>query len=199
MHARVDRAGVWWMRDNIRNRLKHRKTTRLWIRVRAWTGNIQGFRRSVPSRQPRCLAAGASSAFTFFDASRPRCSTTERRGSPYTRCSAPRRSLQAFPHGPWPCKRTLTGRRSPCRRSFRHTSPCGVGRRGIPTSDNISLAVGDGARRMTYAELATVRATSQASAQRLVRRKHWPRQVGNDGVVLVLVPLDEARKDRKCW
>jgi len=65
---------------------------------------------------------------------------------------------------------------------------------GIPTSDNISLAVGDGARRMTYAELAAVRGTSQASAQLLVRRKHWPRQVGNDGVVRVLVPLDEARK-----
>ena len=47
---------------------------------------------------------------------------------------------------------------------------------------------------MTYAELAAVRGTSQASAQRLVRRKRWPRQVGNDGVVRVLVPLDEARK-----
>src|SRR6516164_652502 len=59
---------------------------------------------------------------------------------------------------------------------------------------DITLAVGDGARRMTYAELAAVRGTSQASAQRLVRRKHWPRQVGNDGVVRVLVPLDDARK-----
>ena len=66
-------------------------------------------------------------------------------------------------------------------------------------ASDITLAVGDGARRMTYAELATVRGTPQASAQRLVRRKHWPRQVGNDGVVLVLVPLDEARKDRKRW
>jgi len=91
----------------------------------------------------------------------------------------------------------LTGRRSPCGRSSCHTSPCGVWRRGIPTSDNISLAVGDGARRMTYAELAAVWGTSQASAQRLVRRKHWPRQVGNDGVVRVLVPLDEARKRRE--
>jgi hypothetical protein len=58
---------------------------------------------------------------------------------------------------------------------------------------DISLAVGDGARRMTYAELAAVRGTTQASAQRLVRRKHWPRQTGNDGIVRVLVPLDEAR------
>jgi len=61
-------------------------------------------------------------------------------------------------------------------------------------ASDITLAVGDGARRMTYAELAAVRGTSQASAQRLVRRKHWPRQVGNDGVVRVLVPLDDARK-----
>jgi len=60
-------------------------------------------------------------------------------------------------------------------------------------ASDITLAVGDGARRMTYAELAAVRGTSQASAQRLVRRKHWPRQVGNDGVVRVLVPLTEAR------
>ena len=60
-------------------------------------------------------------------------------------------------------------------------------------SSDITLAVGDGARRMTYVELAAVRGTSPASAQRLVRRRHWPRQTGNDGVVRVLVPLDEAR------
>ena len=58
---------------------------------------------------------------------------------------------------------------------------------------DISLAIGDGARRMTYAELAVVRGTSQPSAERLVRRRGWPRQVGNDGVVRVLVPLTEAR------
>jgi hypothetical protein len=62
---------------------------------------------------------------------------------------------------------------------------------------DISLAVGDGARRMTYAELATVRGISATSAERLVRRKHWPRQVGNDGVVRVIVPLTEARKLRQ--
>ena len=50
MHASADPAGVWWMRDNIRSRLKHRKTTRLWLCVRAWAGNIQVFCRSVPSR-----------------------------------------------------------------------------------------------------------------------------------------------------
>ena len=64
---------------------------------------------------------------------------------------------------------------------------------GEPMSD-ISLAVRDGARRMTYAELAAVREISALSAERLVRRRHWPRQTGNDGVVRVLVPLTEARK-----
>ena len=61
-------------------------------------------------------------------------------------------------------------------------------------ASDISLAVGDGTRRMTYAELATVRGISALSAERLVRRRNWPRQVGNDGVVRVLVPLAEARK-----
>ena len=64
-------------------------------------------------------------------------------------------------------------------------------------ASDISLAVGDGARRMTYAELAAVRGTSQSSAERLVRRRGWPRQVGNDGVVRVLVPLTQARKVSK--
>ena len=61
-------------------------------------------------------------------------------------------------------------------------------------ASDISLAVGDGARRMTYAELAAVRGISALSAERLVRRHKWPRQTGNDGVVRVLVPLTEARK-----
>jgi hypothetical protein len=61
-------------------------------------------------------------------------------------------------------------------------------------ASDITLAVGDGARRMTYAELAAVRGISALSAERLVRRRHWPRQTGNDGVVRVLVPLTEARK-----
>ena len=60
-------------------------------------------------------------------------------------------------------------------------------------ASDITLAVGDGARRMTYAELAAVRGISALSAERLVRRKHWSRQVGNDGVVRVLVPLTESR------
>jgi hypothetical protein len=64
---------------------------------------------------------------------------------------------------------------------------------GETMASDISLAVGDGARRMTYAELAAVRGISLPSARRLVLRRHWPRQVGNDGFVRVTVPLDEAR------
>ena len=58
---------------------------------------------------------------------------------------------------------------------------------------DITLAVGDGARRMTYAEIAESRRISVSSAERLVRRRHWRRQVGNDGVVRILVPLDDAQ------
>ena len=60
-------------------------------------------------------------------------------------------------------------------------------------ANDISLAVGDGARRMTYAELAASRGTSQHSVERLVRRRRWPRQVEDDGVVRVLVPLREVK------
>ena len=59
--------------------------------------------------------------------------------------------------------------------------------------NDISLAVGDGARRMTYAELAAIRGTSQHSVERLVRRRRWSRQVEDDGVVRVLVPLTEVK------
>ena len=61
-------------------------------------------------------------------------------------------------------------------------------------ASDISLAVGDGARRMTYQELADIRRISVSSAERLVRRKGWVRTTGNDGVGRVLVPLPEARK-----
>ena len=68
---------------------------------------------------------------------------------------------------------------------------------GIIVANDISLAVGDGRRRMTYAELAVVRGISAASAERLVRRRHWVRQLGNDGIVRVFVPLTETRNPRK--
>lgn len=64
-------------------------------------------------------------------------------------------------------------------------------------ASDISLAVGDGTRRMTYAELADVRGISVPSAERLVRRRRWARQAGNDGVVRVNVPLTEAQGRRK--
>jgi hypothetical protein len=45
---------------------------------------------------------------------------------------------------------------------------------------------------MTYAELAAVRGISRHAAETLVRRRKWLKQIGNDGVVRVLVPPDEA-------
>src|SRR5262245_3148359 len=107
-----------------------------------------------------------------------------------------RAAARAFPQGPrnwcWQRPGGFPRRRDQCVRLVvppRKDRP----ERVIMASD-ISLAVSDGARRMTYAELAAVRGVSALSAERLVRRKHWPRQIGNDGVVRVLVPLTEARK-----
>jgi hypothetical protein len=57
------------------------------------------------------------------------------------------------------------------------------------TSPDISPVVRDDVRRLTYAELAAIRGISRASAERLARRKRWPRQVGNDGIARVIVPL----------
>jgi len=45
-------------------------------------------------------------------------------------------------------------------------------------ASDIGLAVGDGARRMTYGELAEAREISLPSARRLVLRHRWPRQKG---------------------
>lgn len=61
---------------------------------------------------------------------------------------------------------------------------------------DITPGARDDARRLTYAELAAVRGISRASAERLVRRKRWPRQVGNDGVVRVTIPQDETAPDK---
>ena len=66
--------------------------------------------------------------------------------------------------------------------------------KGGPMASDITLAVGDGARRMTYAELAQARGISLASARRLVRRHGWGRQAGNDGVVRVTVPLPALQR-----
>lgn len=56
--------------------------------------------------------------------------------------------------------------------------------------------VRDDVRSMTYAEIAAARGISVKSAERLVRRRHWQRQLGNDGTVRVLVPPDEAQPAR---
>jgi hypothetical protein len=46
--------------------------------------------------------------------------------------------------------------------------------------------------RLTYAQLASARGISKASAERLVRNRKWPRVLGNDGIAVVLVPPGEA-------
>jgi hypothetical protein len=61
-------------------------------------------------------------------------------------------------------------------------------------ANDISLAVGDGTRRMTYVELAQARGISLTSVRRLVLRHRWPRQVGKDGAVRVSVPLSALAK-----
>ena len=48
-------------------------------------------------------------------------------------------------------------------------------------------------RRMTYAELGEARGISPKSAERLAQRRRWPRQVGNDGMARVVVPIGEDR------
>ena len=52
--------------------------------------------------------------------------------------------------------------------------------------------VGDDVRWLSYGELAQAREISTASAIRLVFRRKWRRQDGNDGTVRVAVPVDEA-------
>ncbi len=55
------------------------------------------------------------------------------------------------------------------------------------SADTTGDASGDG-RWMTYAEIARLRGISKASAERLVFRRHWRRQQGNDRTLRVLVP-----------
>jgi hypothetical protein len=43
-------------------------------------------------------------------------------------------------------------------------------------------------RRLTYTELAAERGVTRGAAERLVRRRRWPKVLGNDGRVRVLVP-----------
>jgi hypothetical protein len=43
--------------------------------------------------------------------------------------------------------------------------------------------------RVTYSELAKARGVSIAAARKLVLRHRWPKQIGNDGLTHVLVPV----------
>ena len=52
--------------------------------------------------------------------------------------------------------------------------------------------VGDDVKWLSYGELGQARGISTASAIRLVFRRKWRRQDGNDGTVRVAVPIDEA-------
>jgi hypothetical protein len=57
--------------------------------------------------------------------------------------------------------------------------------------------VGDDVRWLSYGELGQARGISTASAIRLVFRRKWRRQDGNDGTVRVAVPVDEANPQRE--
>ncbi len=58
--------------------------------------------------------------------------------------------------------------------------------------DNWGDSGGD-TRWMTYAELAQARGIKEPAAVRLVQRRGWERQPGNDGSTRVAVPLGELR------
>src|SRR3954471_24423753 len=56
----------------------------------------------------------------------------------------------------------------------------------------------DATVRVTYAELAAGRSVSIAAARRLTLRDRWPKQIGNDGLIGVVVPVafvEDAGKD----
>src|SRR3954467_15362734 len=52
---------------------------------------------------------------------------------------------------------------------------------------------GEDTRWLSYADLAQARGTDIESVVRLVRRRNWPKQTGNDGRVRVAVPADVLR------
>ena len=52
---------------------------------------------------------------------------------------------------------------------------------------------GDDGVWMTYGELASARRIKRAAAVRLVQRRRWRRQVGNDKLTRVLVPRDMVK------
>src|SRR4051812_35333781 len=46
----------------------------------------------------------------------------------------------------------------------------------------------DAVRWLTYEEMGTALGITRESARQLVKRKHWPRQPGNDGLARIGVP-----------
>lgn len=64
-------------------------------------------------------------------------------------------------------------------------------------ASDITLAVGDGSSRMTYTQLAEARNISLPAARRLTLRHHWHKQVGNDGIVIVSLPLSALQKPER--
>ena len=51
----------------------------------------------------------------------------------------------------------------------------------------------DDTRRLTYGELAAARGVTVATARRMATRYKWPKQVGNDGLARVAVPVAALR------
>lgn len=61
--------------------------------------------------------------------------------------------------------------------------------------DDTSGDMSGDSRWMTYDELAKLRGITRPSAERLVQRRRWRRQQGNDRTVRVLVPVDSLSDD----
>ena len=56
--------------------------------------------------------------------------------------------------------------------------------------------VGGDTRWMTYAELAQARGIKEPAAVRLVQRRSWERQMGNDGSARIAVPVSALRPSK---
>lgn len=89
------------------------------------------------------------------------------------------------------------------RGTFRHRSPMNSPLKGRwqsaaqpaepmaePSADDPDV------RWLSYAQIATLRGISRASAERMVRKHRWRRTVNNHGITVAAVPLDYAQPDR---
>lgn len=66
----------------------------------------------------------------------------------------------------------------------------------MPVGGDSRGDVGGDSRWMTYAELAQARGIKEPAAVRLVQRRGWERQPGNDGAARIAVPVSELRFSR---